>query len=97
MTLLNHPLQRIPVGIGGQSLLTGQITTPRLQLTGIKSIALSPYLKEDSINAIFLQLIQLVSQGLLHTIPAYALELSIYTLNPSSTELPLGVLSYNCH
>ena len=97
MALFNHPLQWVPIGIGGQALLPCQISAPRLQLAGIEGIALGPDLKEDGIDAVFLQLVQLIRQSLLHTVSANTLELTVYTLNPSPAELPLGVLSRNCH
>lgn len=91
MTLLYHPLQGIPIRIGSQPLLTGQITTPRFQFTGIERIALTAYLKEDGIDAIALKVIELACQHLLHTLTTHSLKLPIHTLNPGTTKFPLRV------
>ena len=60
VTLLNHPLQRVPERIGRRALLTSQIAAPRLQFAGIQCITLHSYLKEDRIDAILLELVELI-------------------------------------
>ena len=94
VTLLYHPLERIPVWIGRSTLLSCKIAAPRFQLAGIQGIALTSYLKEDGIDTILLKVIQLTCQYLLHAVTTHALKLTINTLNPSSSELPFRVLSY---
>ena len=89
MTLLYHPLQGVPVRIRTTALFTSQIVAPRFDATLIEGIALRTYLEDDDITTILLQLVQLVSQRLLHTFGTHALKLSVHALYPCPTELSL--------
>ena len=94
MTLFNHPLQRVPIRVRRKALLTGQITTPRLQLTGIERIAFHSNLEENGIDAVLLKVVELARKHSLHTVATNVLKLSVDCLNPSSTEFSLGILSH---
>ena len=85
VTFGNHPLQRIPIRLGGNTLLTCQKTTPRLNFTLIKCITFRTDLEDDHVYAIFLQLVELISQRLLHLCSTHSLELSVDTLDPRAT------------
>ena len=87
MTLLNHPLQRIPKRIGRLSLHACQETAPWFITTLIERIALGPHLEDDGIDTILLQFIQLITQRALHVGRSHSFELAIYTLNPSASKL----------
>ena len=89
VTLVNHPLQGIPIGSRSPTLLCCEIIAPGLQLTLIEGITLRTYLENDGITAIFLQLVKLIGQRALHLFGTHALKLSIDTLNPGTTELSL--------
>ena len=91
MTLLYHPLQRVPIRLGRPTLLARQIVAPRLQLTLIECIALRAHLEDDGITTILLQFVQLVAQRLLHLLCGHTLKLSVDTLYPGTTELALGL------
>ena len=89
MTLINHPLQGVPIGLRCPTLLACQIIAPRLQLTLVERITLRAHLEDDGIAAILSQLVQLIAQRLLHLQSWHALKLSVDTLYPCSTELTL--------
>ena len=94
MTLLNHPLQRVPIRIGRQSLLSCQVTAPRLYQTWIESITFHTHLKEDGIDAVALKIVELTGKHSLHPVTTNVLKLSVNSLNPGTAELSLGVLSH---
>ena len=62
MTLLNHPLQRVPIRQRGLALDTGEELTPRFEVTLIKGIAFGTHLEDDGIHAILLQFIELLGE-----------------------------------
>ena len=98
MTLVYHPLQRIPIRRRCHTLLSCQKTTPRFYLTLIERITLRTNLKDDDVHTVFLQLVELVSQRLLHPLFAHTLELSVDALYPRTTHLPfLGFCHYGHH
>ena len=98
MTLVNHPLQRIPIWRRCHPLLACQKTAPRFYLTLIERITLRTNLKDDDVHTVFLQLVELVSQRLLHPLFDHALELSVDALYPRTTHLPfLGFCHYGHH
>ena len=70
VALVHHPLQRIPIRRRGLSLPACQETAPRLNLALIERITLGTHLKHDGVGAHLLQLIQLITQGLLHLLRA---------------------------
>ena len=92
VALVNHPLQRVPVGLRRLALLPREDAAPRLQRAGVEGVALGPHLEDDGIHAILLQLVELEGQRLLHGLRRQALELSVHTLNPCSPELSFGLL-----
>ena len=55
--------------------------------TDTNTLLLRTNLKDDGVTSIFLQLVQLVGQRLLHLQGRHSLELSVDTLYPCSTEL----------
>ena len=59
MTLLNHPLQRIPIRRWSLALDTGEKLAPRFKITLIKGITFGTHLEDDGIHTILLQFIQL--------------------------------------
>ena len=89
VALVNHPCQRVPIGLGRTALFTRQIEAPRLQLAFIQGVTLRTNLKDDGIAAVFLQLVQLIAERLLHLLGTDSLELSVDTLYPRSTEFTL--------
>ena len=99
VALLNHPLQGVPVGVGRRSLLTCQIAAPGLYRALVKCIAFHANLKEDGIDAVFLQVVQLTGEHSLHPVASDVLELSVDGLNPGTAEFSLGILSHcrSCH
>lgn len=60
MTLLNHPLQRIPIRRWSLALDTGEELAPRFKITLIKGITFGTYLEDDGIHAILLQFVKLL-------------------------------------
>ena len=96
MTLIDHPLQWIPVRTWCYTLLPSKESAPRFDLTLIESITLRTYLEDNHIYTIFLQLIELICQCLLHFLGSHTLELSVYALNPRTTHFPFH-LSTCCH
>ena len=95
VALFYHPCQRVPIGIRSHTLLPCQIIAPRLISALIQSIALSTNLKDDDVTSVFLQLVQLIAQRLLHGLFAHAHKLSVHTLYPGSAHFAL--LSPSCH
>ena len=89
MAFVNHPLQGIPIGRRSLPLDTCKETAPRLQLTLVKGVALWTYLEDNHVYTIFLQLIELITQCLLHLHCTQTLELSVHTLYPCATHLTL--------
>ena len=96
MALLNHPLQWVPVRVRRQTLLACQIAAPGFYQAGVERVALHSHLKEDGVDAIPLQIVQLTDEHGLHAVTTDVLELSVDCLNPSSTKLSLGILSHRC-
>ena len=90
VTLLNHPLQGVPIGVGSLALLPCQETAPRLVGRVVESVGLATYLEDDRIDAALLHHIELARQIGLHGIAGHALELPVDKLDPSTTELTLG-------
>ena len=97
MALGNHPLQRIPVRRWCFALNASKKTAPRLNLALIQSVALRTNLEYNQVYAILLQLVQLVSQRLLHFLGSQILELSVNTLYPCSTHFSLLSTCSHCH
>ena len=95
VALVDHPLQGIPIRIGGLTLCAGQESAPRLNLTLVERIALGAHLEDNHVYAILLQLVQLIGKRLLHLLGTKILELSVYTLYPGSAHFSL--LSPSCH
>ena len=95
MTLLHHPLQRVPIRRRSFSLLSCQISAPRFQLAFIESIALCPHLKNNGIDTILLQFIELAAKHVLYLFCRLSQILSVHTLYPHATKLSL-VLSLHC-
>lgn len=89
VTLLNHPLQRIPVRRRSLSLLSCKEAAPRFDVAFIQRITLCSYLKEDGVDAVLLQLVELIGKCLLHLLCGHSDELSVYALYPSPAKLSL--------
>ena len=89
VTLVDHPLQRVPIWIGRFSLLSCKKAAPRFNLTLIESVTFGTYLKDDNVDAVFLQFVELIGERLLHFLGTHALELPIDALYPCPTELSL--------
>ena len=89
VTLLNHPLQRVPIRLRRLALHTGEETAPRLNIALIESVALGTHLEEDGVHTILLQLVELIGKRLLHLLCGHSDELSVHTLNPRSAKLTL--------
>ena len=87
MTLVYHPLKRVPIRRRSHTLSTCEKTAPRFQLTLVKGIALGTHLEDNSIDAVLLKLVQLMKEVLLHSLRTQSLKLPIDTLNPRSPEL----------
>ena len=96
VALFDHPFQGIPVGTWCLTLLSGQETAPRFELTLIEGIALRANLEDDHIHSVSLQLVELIGQRLLHLHCSKSLELPVNTLDPRATHLPL-LLCAHCH
>ena len=62
MTLLNHPLQRIPIRRWCLALDTGQKLAPRFEVALVKGIAFCTHLEDDGIHAILLQFVKLLGK-----------------------------------
>ena len=62
MTLLNHPLQRVPIRRRSLALDTGKELAPRFEVALIKGIAFGTHLEDDGIHAILLQFIKLLGE-----------------------------------
>ena len=95
VTFVNHPLQRIP--LRRFSLNTSEITAPWFVIGLIERIGFGTNLEDDSIDTRFLQGIKLGSKHTLHLLCSHTLELSVHTLNPSSTELTLRRFGLSRH
>ena len=89
VTLVYHPLQRIPVRRRRRTLPSRKELAPRFVPAWIERITLCTHLEDDGIHAVLLQLVQLITQRTLHFLCADALELSVHTLYPCTTEFPL--------
>jgi hypothetical protein len=50
------------------------------------TITLWAHLEDDGIDSVFLELVQLIGQGLLHFLRTYTLELSVHALNPCTAK-----------
>ena len=87
MTLVYHPLQRVPIGRRCLTLLACQETTPRFYATLIERITFRTHLEDNRVDTIFLEFIQLIRQSLLHLLRSHSQELSVHTLNPSTAKL----------
>ena len=87
VALVDHPSQRVPIGIGFGALFAGQVVAPWLDVALIEGVALGPHLEDDGVAAVFLQLVQLVRQRLFHRLGTHALKLSVHALNPGAAEL----------
>ena len=87
VALLHHPSQRVPVRLGSLALPSRQIAAPRFQRTLVKRITFWANLEDDDVTTILLQLVQLVTQRLLHGFGAHAHKLPVHTLYPGSTKL----------
>ena len=96
VTLVNHPLQRVPIRLRSHALLSCQIVAPRLQLALVEGVALGADLEDDSIASIFLQFVQLVAARALHSLRTDALKLSVYALYPCPSEFTF-LLRQCCH
>ena len=90
VALPDHPFQRIPIGRGRCALPPGQVTAPRFEATGIERVEFWAHLKQDGVDAAFLQLVQLVGQRPLHLHRTHPHELVIHTLYPRAPELAFG-------
>ena len=86
MTLLNHPLQRIPIRRWSLALDTGEELAPRFKITLIKGITFGTYLEDDGIHAILLQFVQLLGEHRLNLLGRFTQILSVDTLDPGATE-----------
>ena len=95
MTLVDHPLQGIPIRTGGFTLLTRQESTPGFELALIEGVTLRTHLEDDHVHTVLLQLVKLIGQRLLHLLCSHTLELSVNTLDPRTAHLPL--LGTCCH
>ena len=87
VALVDHPRQRIPIGIGFCALFASQIVAPRLDIALVERVALGANLEDDGVATVFLQFVQLIGQRLFHRLGTHALELSIHALNPRTAEL----------
>ena len=61
VTLVYHPLQRIPVRRRSLTLLASEESAPRFEVALVQRVALGTYLKEDGIDSILLQLVELIA------------------------------------
>ena len=66
VTLLNHPLQGVPIGLGCPTLLTCQETAPGLDVALVEGVTLGTYLENDGVDTGLLQLVELIDERLLH-------------------------------
>ena len=96
MTLLYHPLQRIPIRRRSLTLYARKKLAPRLQIALIQSITLGTNLKDNRIYAILLQFIQLSCKHRLNLLCTLAQILSVNTLYPSSTKLSFVLSHQRC-
>ena len=101
VTLVNHPLQRVPHRRRSLSLLAGEESAPRFDVALVQRVALGAHLEENGIDTILLQLVELIAERLLHLLRRHTDELTIYTLNPSSAKLSFAWIvrvgiSINC-
>ena len=89
VALGNHPLQGIPVWRWCLALNTRQESAPGLQLTLVEGIAFWAHLEDNQVHTVFLQLVELIGQRLLHLLGSHTPELTVHTLYPRSPHLPL--------
>ena len=89
VTLVDHPLQRIPVRLRSFTLLTCEETAPRFEFALIEGVALRTYLEDNHIHTVLLQLVELIGQRLLHLLGTHTLKLSVDALNPRTTHFSL--------
>ena len=75
-------------------MLSCQISAPGFNLAGVEGIALNANLKEDGIDAVLLQVVELTGEHGLHAVATDALELSVDGLNPGSAKLSLWILPH---
>ena len=61
VTLVYHPLQRIPIRRRSLPLLASEESAPRFKVALVQRIALGAHLKEDGIDTILLQLVELIA------------------------------------
>ena len=97
VTLLHHPCQRVPIRLGGTSLLCRQVAAPGFHLALVQGIGLGTHLEHDGIDAATLQFVQLHGQRLLHPLASDTRPLVIDTLYPGTAEFSLGVLTKHLH
>ena len=91
VAFVNHPLQRVPIGLGSLSLPTGQVAAPGFQFTGIKGISGGSDLEDYGIAMDVLQGIEVLRQFCAHGLGRKPLELSVDTLYPTAAKLAFGV------
>ena len=89
VTLVDHPLQRVPIGRGRRALATGQEAAPRLVAARVEGVALGAHLEDNGIDAVFLQLVELIGQRALHLLRAEAKKLAVDALDPGAAKLAL--------
>ena len=89
VTLVDHPLQRVPIGRGRRALATGQEAAPRLVAARVEGVALGAHLEDNGVDAVFLQLVELIGQRALHLLGAEAKKLAVDALDPSAAKLAL--------
>ena len=97
VALLHHPLQGVPVGLRCHALLPGEESAPGLDLALVERIALRPHLEDDGIDAVFLQLVELIGQRALHGIAAHARPLAVDSLYPGAAKLSFGAVVGRTH
>ena len=100
MALFDHELQRIPEGIGGDPLLTGQETGPGFQFGSIEGIGLGPHLEDHGVAAHRRQAVERGGEPLLDLFARHRLDLLVaHDVKPGAAKLALRQLlrkSRNC-
>ena len=66
VTLLYHPLERVPIRRGSLALLTCEKTAPRFDTAIVEGVALGTHLEDDGIGTVLLQFVQLIGKCFLH-------------------------------
>ena len=87
VALVYHPFEGVPIGRRRLALLAREVAAPRLYVALVEGVTLGSHLKDDGVDPVFLQLVELMCERLLHGLCGHALKLPVHTLYPRSAKL----------